>query len=244
MSSPPHADPSDLSSNLADFSLTSHRTRPPNTQRFSLGAAGLLQDEDMSLAMGGDDLDDSFGLFNHPQSLDDTEEADETERLDREEEKTVKMSHGAKGSSGGGFEFGGSMAASTNTQPFSLSTSTSTRQAQLQTTPRRRSEDEGGEAEEEQEQEEDELLIEGFSSFSEEDQKRIRELRAERDELRGMNKILEQVVGSLKLTEGNMTVRFFSLSLFPFLSTHAKKTLMREWKEECTASSSCIFDFT
>lgn len=163
----------------------------------------------MSLAMGGED--DSFGLFDgNQQSLIDDQEGegdgDETARLGQEDDKTFRMGSGKRSQ---GFEFGGSMAQATIT-PFSLSTSTSTR-SNDPATPRRRSEDDRERVreaeEEEEEEEEDELLIEGFEGFSEEDQKRIRELRAERDELRGMNKILEQVVGALKVTEGNMSVR-------------------------------------
>ncbi|GAA5903169.1 DASH complex subunit DUO1 [Sporobolomyces salmoneus] len=212
-SSHPPTRSADLSTQFDDLSISadspsSSRPATGSNKRQSLSSIGLLQDESMNLLAGvggeGEDLtllqggDDSF--FGNEQ--DDHAGEEQTIRLP----SASGEQEGLRKSRNEGFEFGGSMATSTSSgRPYdNTSTREATRpssaQGHLKEQMRR-----AGEAEEDETAEEtEELLVLEDESCSPEDKERIKQLRRERQELRGMNKVLRDVVTSLKITELNM----------------------------------------
>ncbi|GAA6008449.1 hypothetical protein JCM11491_004482 [Sporobolomyces phaffii] len=211
----------DLSTRLGDLSLLdldapldgrdgpAGSSSPSAQQRARFSTGGLLQDEDMSLAasglLGGDD--DSFFGDEPTVRLTTIAVAGETTRSapvepDAEGLTTTKRELVA------GVEFGGSMAASTTAggakaNAIDLTTVQATRDGERGLTA------EDGRDEDEEEairrrDDQDELLVLEDDDCTEEDKVRIHHLRREREELRGMNKVLRSVVASLKLTERNM----------------------------------------
>lgn len=211
------SEPEELSTNFHDLSILSPHDQEPRS--ISQHGIGLLQDENMSLAGGfgeGDSIlegDDSFfgnttvdATLKYSTTARSTRETDEQDRDDEgEDEERNALRRSVKGNDG--FEFGGSMAASTTTRSYDSTppTATSSTQRTSGTKEEEREKEQEGENEDDGD---DDLLIE--DDASEEDKQRIKQLRRERDELRMMNKVLRGVVTSLKRTQGNMDVRLLS----------------------------------
>ncbi|GAA5955613.1 hypothetical protein JCM3765_001801 [Sporobolomyces pararoseus] len=211
---------SDLSTSLADLSIDQDQQQPSsssssNRKQQHYGSIGLLQDESMNLvsSFGGlGDGDESLGfqVGGDDSFYGDEEEEDQTLRLPRPvpETENVEVQLGererVKGAGGGGIavEFGGSMAASTNRRLYEP---TSTTTQEIRPDVQRAKGKENDREEEHYEDDSDELLILEDENCSAEDKERIKQLRNEREELRGMNKVLREVVLALKTTESNMT---------------------------------------
>ncbi|GAA5881648.1 hypothetical protein JCM16303_005526 [Sporobolomyces ruberrimus] len=205
------SEPEELSTNFHDLSILSPHDQEPRS--ISQHGIGLLQDENMSLAGGfgeGDSIlegDDSFfgnntedATLKYSTTARSTRETDEQDRDDEgEDEERNTLRRSVRGNDG--FEFGGSMAASTTTRSYDPTppTATSSTQRTSGTKEEEREREQDGESEVDGD---DDLCIE--DDASEEDKQRIKQLRRERDELRMMNKVLRGVVTSLKRTQGNM----------------------------------------
>lgn len=176
--------PAPLHSQLSDLSLDA-------------GSHGALQDEDLTLTLG----DDSFD-----QQYDDQDDDTEEQRLP----PPVGLGGSAGAGSSGGTDvaFGGSMGA---LPPPSLP-SPSRAGPGSSTTPGRSSNERTTEDEGDADSDLDlDLLAEGGeggegSGISEEERKRIVELREERDGLRGMNRTLEGLLAGLRGMDSKLKV--------------------------------------
>lgn len=229
----------DLSTSLADLSIDQdqqpHQPLPSSTSSSRKERAfGLLQDESMNLisGFGGDDstlgVGGGFQVVGGDDSFygdEEEEEQDQTLRRlpqrtvvpETEEEENGESRLGGQRERVKAVEFGGSMAASTSRRFYEPTTTTSGT-----TGKRTESQGEKGNAndrmleeagEEYEDEDSDELLILEDENCSAQDKERIKQLRNEREELRGMNKVLRQVVLALKTTESNINVSFVWISL-------------------------------
>ncbi|GAA5985136.1 hypothetical protein JCM5350_000856 [Sporobolomyces pararoseus] len=222
----------DLSTSLADLSIDQdqqhHQQRLPSSTSSSRKerAFGLLQDESMNLisGFGGDEstlgVGGGFQVVGGDDSFygDEEEEQDQTLRRlpqhrtvvpETEEEENGESRLGEQRERVKAVEFGGSMAASTSRRFYEPTTTTSGT-----TGKRTESQGEKGNAndrmleeagQEYEDEDSDELLVLEDETCSAQDKERIKQLRNEREELRGMNKVLRQVVLALKTTESNIT---------------------------------------
>lgn len=217
---------------------------------------GLLQDEDMSLALAGDDpLDDvdddddeadadpfqrvpsAAGRRRHepPSNAAEDQDDEPTLRLDAASTGTATSAPTRQAKSSADLFFGGSMAASaskpgvpplgaavaagpsSSRRPASPSAHTASH-----VPPPEASRPPGGStgphATAGYEPDEDDVTDSALEArgYAPEELTRIRSLRDERDGLRTMNGVLEDVLGALRQTEGKMEA-----SLFPDLASHA-----------------------
>ncbi|GAA6059925.1 hypothetical protein JCM10212_003065 [Sporobolomyces blumeae] len=243
------------------------RSQPSSTAGHAVPASrGLLQDEDMSLAFGPDE-DDSFGFERGPDGEGD---GDATARFappvpptrnGATDDETLKVGkdvrQGGPGNSNDAMFFAGSMAASTSAatmgrtddaRPSALGqpriyADHDSRRGGAREDPTEMDVETALAAERDSELvAEDEFLASTeFTDLPEDERNRIRQLRSEREELRGMNKVLQQVIKSLRITEGNMvhladaaTTSHELLDLYSRIASQAEHTkdliLDTEWQ--------------
>ncbi|POY73053.1 hypothetical protein BMF94_3891 [Rhodotorula taiwanensis] len=216
---------------------------------------GLLQDEDMSLALAGDDpLDDvdddddeadadpfqrvpsAAGRRRHepPSNAAEDQDDEPTLRLDSASTGTATSAPTRQAKSSADLFFGGSMAASASkpgVPPLGAAAAAGPSSSRRPASPSAHnaahvplpeaSRPPGGSTGPHAtgyEPDEDDVTDSALEArgYAPEELTRIRSLRDERDGLRTMNGVLEDVLGALRQTEGKMEA-----SLFPDLASHA-----------------------
>lgn len=179
---------------------------------------GFLQDEDMSFALAGGD-DDSFDFApqqHGTRAADGAGADDETVRLGGQQHSAGAGEGQGKGKAPlreADLFFGGSMATSAAV-PASQRFAPGGQAATHQPAPAEDGiDDRDGHAAAGDDDDE----MEDLEGYTEDERARIKSLRSERDGLRGMNAVLEDMKGALGGMEGKMQVRF----AFPFRWLHA-----------------------
>ncbi|GJN93951.1 hypothetical protein Rhopal_007010-T1 [Rhodotorula paludigena] len=191
-----------LHRNFDRLSLTDDSAAASSTTASS-GGAGFLQDEDMSLALAGGD--DSFDFVQPPVGAG----AGERGAPAGDEEETLRFDGGpgtaAKGKAPApeaeGLFFGGSMASAQRGPSASQRFAGAAVGSSVAGTAGVAADEvmlDGAVDEEEDDGES------GMEGYTEEERERIVRLRDERDGLRGMNRVLDGMVGALRGMEGKM----------------------------------------